>query len=130
MKPGSEIKCPHCESDAFAIKKTEMDGWTNLGEILACSACDAKIADYDQTTYSDNKTTSAKSALSSFLDVEEEEKKVLQVSEEEKQFCRDCGHYIEHPFLSRCSLLDKTVNPMDDCQEFIKKKKASSKKKE
>ena len=123
MKPGSEIKCPHCGIEAFAIKKTEMDGWTNLGEILACSACDAKIADYDQNTLSNTQTDSAKSALASLLDTEVEEKKVLQVSEEEKQFCRDCGHYIEHPFLSRCSLLDKTVNPMDDCGEFIKKEK-------
>ena len=119
MRPGKEIKCPHCGNDAFAVKKTLMDGWTNLGEILACSACDGKIADFNSET--ENKTHSAKSALASFLDVEVEEKKAFQVSDEEKQFCRDCGHYIEHPFLSRCSLLDKTVNPMDDCKEFIKR---------
>jgi len=119
MKPGEEIKCPHCGKDAFTIKKTLMDGWTNLGEVLACSACDAKIADFDKTAPLDNKTNSAKSALSSLLGVEEEKKKELQVTEEERQFCRDCGHYIEHPFLSRCSLFDKEVNPMDDCPEFI-----------
>ncbi len=120
MKPGEEIKCAQCGSDAFAVKKTEMDGWTNLGEILACSACNAKIADLNTTTQSKESSNSAKSALSSFLGVEEEKKKEFKASEEEKQFCRDCGHYIEHPFLSRCELLDKTVNPMNDCPKFLK----------
>ena len=120
MKPGQEIKCPHCGSDAFAIKKTLMDGWTNLGEILACSACNKKITDFNAETEREHKTNSAKSALASFLDVEVEEKRELQVSDQEKQFCRDCGNYIAHPFLSRCSLLNKTVNPMDDCDQFIK----------
>ena len=121
MKVGEEIKCPHCGSDAFVIKKTLMDGWTNLGEILACSACGEKIADLNTETEQAHKTNSAKSALASFLDVEIEKKQELHVTDKEKQFCKDCGHYIIHPFLSRCSLFDKEVDPMDDCDKFIRR---------
>ena len=123
MKPGEQITCPHCENDAFATKKTLMDGWTNLGEVLACSACDKKVGDLDDSIPFEDKTSSAKSALSDFLGVEEEKQKEFEVSEEEKYFCRDCGHYIEHPFLTRCQLFDKKVSPMDDCPEFKKREK-------
>ncbi len=122
MQTGEQINCPHCGNDAFAKKKTLMDGWTNLGEILACSACDAKVADLDESQPDDDRKSFAKSALSDFLGVKEEEKiKRLDVSEAEKHFCRDCGHCIEHPFLIRCLLFNKKVNPMDDCPEFKKK---------
>ena len=122
MKQGDQIECPHCGNDAFATKKTLMDGWTNLGEVLACSACEKKVGDIEDPKASNDKVSSAKSALSDFLGVEEEEKKELEVSEEEKHFCRDCGHYIEHPFLTRCSYWDKEVSPMDDCPKWIPKK--------
>ena len=120
MKQGEEVKCPHCGKEAFVIKKTLMDGWTNLGEVFACSACEAKLADIEKKRTPAKETNSAKSALSSLLGVEEEEKKEFIVSDEEKQFCRDCAHYIEHPFLTRCSLFDKKVSPMDDCPKWEK----------
>ena len=117
MKKGDRIECPHCGNDAFAVKKTLMDGWTNLGEVLACSACGEKVGDIGEEAESPKKNI-AKSALADFLGVEEEEKKVLSATENEKHFCRDCIHYLKHPFLTRCSLHDKDVNPMDDCSDF------------
>jgi hypothetical protein len=120
MKHGQEIKCPHCGRVTFVIKKTLMDGWTNLGEVLACSLCNMKVADIEKSNSPDKGQKSAKSALSNLLGVEEEEQIEFQVSDEEKQFCRDCRHYIEHPFLTRCSLLDKKVSPMDDCPKWEK----------
>jgi len=47
MKPGQQTKCPHCGKDCFLVKKTLMDGWTKVGDILACSCCSAKIADLE-----------------------------------------------------------------------------------
>ena len=121
MKLGEKIQCPHCGNDAFAVKKTLMDGWTNLGEVIACSACEKKLADLDNEATAPDKNSTAKSALADLLGIEEEKKKELKVSEEEKQFCRDCAHYVQHPFLTRCSLFEKDVNPMDDCKEFKRK---------
>ena len=33
-------------------------------------------------------------------------------------FCRDCRHYVKHPFLSRCGRHDCEVEPMQDCPDF------------
>ena len=121
MKVGSEIICPHCGEDSFASKKTVMDGWTKIGDIFVCAACGAKLQDIEekQTETSDtHKKSSGLSALAGALGVKETEKTTLDLSEDEKRFCRDCAHFISHPFLDRCSLLGKDVAPMDDCDKF------------
>ena len=120
MKPGTEITCPHCGQDSFASKKTLMDGWTKIGEILVCASCGAKLADIDEKSVDSSRGNVASGLykLAGALGVEEAEKRELRMDDDEKRFCRDCAHFISHPFLSRCSLLDKEVNPMDDCGEF------------
>ena len=123
MKHGEELDCPHCGNSTFVIKKAVMDGWTKAGDIFACSGCDAKIADVEEKTFAfEEKSSEASSALAGFLGVEKEEKKELSATEEEKRFCRDCGNLVSHPFLTRCELHKKDVNPMDDCPDFIEKK--------
>lgn len=123
MKHGDEYDCPQCGQNTFVVKKAVMDGWTKSGDILACSGCDAKIADVEETKIGFEKPSSESSAaLAGFLGVEQEEKKELSATDEEKHFCRDCGHLVSHPFLTRCDLHKKDVNPMDDCPDFIQKK--------
>ena len=121
MKVGEEIVCPHCGEDSFASKKSVMDGWTKKGEIFVCAACGAKLADcVDSSVASDasgGKST-AISSLAGALGIDEIEKPTIEVSDNEKRFCRDCAHFISHPFLNRCSLLGKEVAPMDDCDGF------------
>ena len=34
------------------------------------------------------------------------------------RFCRDCKHYLRHPFVSRCLLTGRDVEPMGDCPSF------------
>ena len=120
MNVGDQIKCPHCGNETFLEKKVLMDGWTNLGEVLACNMCGEKIADIDNEPKEllPEKNDNAKDLLSNFLGVEEIEHPTLTATKEEKKFCRDCKHYIAHPFLTRCNLFDKEVNPMDDCEKF------------
>ena len=38
-----------------------------------------------------------------------------------RRFCRDCRHYISHPFLSRCDRHDRAADPMGDCPDFTPK---------
>lgn len=126
MKHGDEIDCPHCGKSTFIVKKAVMDGWSKAGDIFACSGCDAKIADCEEKEIDETKSDSvASSALAGFLGVEKEEKKELTATEDEKHFCRDCGHLVSHPFLTRCELHKKDVNPMDDCPDFTRKKSVS-----
>lgn len=124
MKHGDELNCPHCGQSTFVIKKAVMDGWTKAGDIFSCSGCDAKIADVEEPKkgLADKKSSESSAALAGFLGVEKEEKKELTATDEEKHFCRDCAHLVSHPFLTRCDLHKKDVNPMDDCPDFMKKK--------
>lgn len=123
MKHGDELDCPHCGKSTFIIKKAVMDNWTKSGDIFACSGCGAKIADVEETPFAfEEKSSAASSALAGFLGVEKEKKKELSVTDDEKHFCRDCGNLVAHPFLTRCDLHKKDVNPMDDCPDFIQKK--------
>lgn len=43
-------------------------------------------------------------------------------------FCRDCKHYLFHPYKSRCCLKEIDVEPMDDCPSFSMRTKDDVKK--
>ncbi len=122
MKHGDEIECTACGSSAFVLKKPRMDGWKKIGDEFVCSACGEKIADdAEDEAKPAEKSDAASSALLGFLGMEKEEKKKIVATEDEKHFCRDCGQLVQHPFLFRCDLHKKDVNPMDDCPDFIRK---------
>ena len=122
MKQGEEVECIHCGKSTFVVKKSVMDGWTKTGDIFACSLCDAKLADVeDEAVERDNRSSQASSALAGFLDTEPEEQIELVAEGSEAHFCRDCDNLIVHPFLIRCELYDKDVDPMGDCPDFVKR---------
>lgn len=122
MKTGNEIKCSFCGKDSFAIKGTEMDGWILKGEILKCSSCGKKLADIPKATEVDKQpsTDGKLDKLASFLGTEKVVHKTID-SDGDKVFCKDCKHYIKHPFLNRCGLHAKEVDPMNDCSDFVRK---------
>jgi len=118
MKAGEEIVCEFCGKDSFLVKKAIMNEWRKDGDFLACSACGEKIGHLDAGSRA---SEGKKMALLSLLDAEEEKKLEFSASDDEKRFCRDCGNFISHPFLSRCALHKKNVEPMDDCIQFKRK---------
>ncbi len=117
------MKCPHCGKDCFLVKKTLMDGWKKTGDILACSCCSEKIADMEDEKAKSVDTSRKFSALENLLSEKKKEGPKIESSDDEKHFCRDCMHFVSHPFLSRCELHKKNVEPMEDCPSFIKKTK-------
>ncbi len=121
MKPGQQLKCPHCGKECFLVKKAMMDGWTKVGDILSCSCCSAKIAELEDEKAKTSDINSKFSSLENLLSEKKKEGPKIESTEDEKHFCRDCIHFVAHPFLSRCELRKKNVNPMDDCVEFKKK---------
>lgn len=123
MKPGEEFECEFCNKHSFLIKKTIMDGWTKKNEVLSCSSCGKIIEEIktdDLTGRHDDTENDKLDKLAKFLGTEKEKKKTIK--SEEKKFCRDCEHYIIHPFVNRCGLKDIEVHPMDDCGLFKRKK--------
>jgi hypothetical protein len=131
MRAGDEIICMHCGANSFLVKKAVMDGWTKKEEILACSSCSEvveKICKKEELLKSKTKEQLKEKSLdkfSSFIGVEQVKKPAIDDENNEKYFCRDCRHYISHPFLDRCSLNQVEVNPMDDCKSFERKKECS-----
>jgi hypothetical protein len=69
------------------------------------------------------KNSAAMGKLSSLFGGEKQDEKPKIHADGEKKFCRDCMHLVSHPFLTRCSLHAKEVNPMDDCPDFKSKVK-------
>ncbi len=121
MKQGEEIVCPHCKMDSFLVKTNLMDGWTFKGEILICSLCKQKIADISNDNVKEAPMLDGKlDKLAALLGEENANKQILLESNEKKLFCRDCRSYISHPFMNRCQLHAKEVNPMDDCRDFTR----------
>ena len=123
MKQGDSIDCPLCGKNSFLKKVPVLDGWTKKGDILACAACSGKIADLPPEGEGPVPFPKIKS-ISSLENIFGEKYSAtpkIEVSEDEKAFCRDCKHYISHPFMNRCGLHNKNVNPMDDCSDFARK---------
>jgi len=123
LTPGRTFSCDACGNQSVAKLKPRMDGWTRVGDDLVCGLCGAvTIEDYSPES---SKTAAPsfenRDALSQALGVEFEERQDLGevLGEDGKtRFCRDCKHYIKHPFLSRCGYWDRPVEPMNDCPRF------------
>lgn len=125
FKKGMQITCPHCQQDSIVKQQTEMDGWTKVGTYLSCALCGERLqnAKSETATPPASKTdTGGKKNLLDFLGTDEESQKELLTDDGQRCFCRDCSHLLEHPFKVYCLLHKKTVNPMDDCPDFQRKK--------
>ena len=123
MKAGDEINCIHCGKHGFLVKKAKMEGWKKVGDMLICSSCGQIIVDVEESPIKEDIEEDIPSndkldSLLSFLGTEQLEKKTIEVGE--KTFCRDCIHYVKHPFFSKCGLNNEDINPMDDCESYKK----------
>jgi hypothetical protein len=129
--PGKEFHCVSCGRDSVVHKKAVLLDW-QVRYDLVCGLCGAQLLEgYTEGKTPDSAPTSGKSEkLAQFLQVEAEatSRPVDLLGEEavnEREFCRDCRHYIHHPFLSRCSLWHKEIGPMESCERFEIKKNGS-----
>ena len=118
MKAGDVFRCPACGQESIVKVHRKMDGFRCLGEELVCMLCGAVLPEEAPA----GKGGAVKSAnpLAALLGVEDAAPERL-ADDSGRGFCRDCKHYISHPFLSRCDLHDRGVNPMDDCPDFCGK---------
>jgi protein-arginine kinase activator protein McsA len=123
---GEKIRCPHCGHDSVAKVQRVMDGWTVVEERIVCALCQEPLpTDAPPTEDTTDASMSRLNALEDLLGQTSESMKSID-AEDDAHFCKDCIHFLRHPFLSRCLFHDRPTEPMDDCADFAPRPIAES----
>ena len=125
---GESFTCPHCGRESVVDTRPRMDGWTVLGTDLVCAICESVLAPADEPEANEadapeaaNTDAAARTAALELLATEAEtgpDAGDVLGDRREAHFCRDCVHYIKHPFGARCAVWGRRVDPMNDCPRF------------
>ena len=130
MKAGDHIRCPHCGDNTFVKEEVVMDGWTVQGKQLVCALCGRNLADAaapDAAPENDAADPGRLAALSGLLGEKPVEKPRLDTTGDLRHFCKDCLHFIVHPFMTRCGKFNRDVDPMGDCPSYQPRPKETKK---
>jgi len=138
LRKGAHLKCPHCGRESVVVVQGQFDGWKKVGEVFVCGLCEKPLGpvnDGNQSTAASEQEGEGEAQRArALLGLGEEAANAQQSSpanlldldlqESSAHFCRDCRHYLIHPFISRCLLHDTPVEPMGDCSEFQERAQA------
>lgn len=114
------MRCPVCKEDSFPKKKLKTEGWKVVGEIEYCALCGAEWKKESAVSSADSKASGSKSRLAALLGDDLPEKIELSGCAD-TCFCRNCRHFIIHPFKTVCALTDEETDPMSECSKFEEK---------
>ena len=121
MLPNDKIICPACKEESMAKLKNKMDGFTTVGKVLVCMLCGAELEEYKASETAAGGNEKKLEQLGMLLGAAPSAMVRLAAADEEKRFCKDCKHFLKHPFVDRCEIDNKPVDPMDDCEKFEKR---------
>ena len=121
MLPNEKIICPACKEESMAKLKNKMDGFTTVGKVLVCMLCGAELEEYKASETAAGGNEKKLEQLGMLLGAAPSATVRLAAADEEKRFCKDCKHFLKHPFVDRCEIDNKPVDPMDDCEKFEKR---------
>jgi len=111
MSLGREIHCTACGKDALVRREAVYDGFKKTGEQWVCVSCGHAYEEADAPW----KTSRARPQIFSDDDAP---KRVNLFTDDERQNCRHCKHYLVNPFTQRCGLHRKEVQATDCCPDF------------
>ncbi|MBE6404008.1 MAG: hypothetical protein E7039_09860 [Lentisphaerae bacterium] len=121
MQPNDKITCPACKEASIAKLKNKMDGFTKVGQVLVCMLCGAELETYKAPETAISSGEKKLGELGLLLGAVPSATVRLAAADDEKRFCKDCKHFLKHPFVDRCDIDNKPVDPMDDCGNFEKR---------
>lgn len=110
------MKCPFCGEDSFAKKKNIMGGWTLIKTVSVCALCGQELPE-KELAEAEGKADARRAGLEALLG-ETLPDKVTLVLTSDREYCRNCRHFIEHPFCMRCGKNGCAVDPMGSCSGF------------
>ena len=106
----------------MAKLKNKLDGFRKVGEVLVCMLCGAELESVDASSSAGAaQTTNKLNDLSLLLGAVPSARARLTAADDEQRFCKDCAHFLPHPFVDRCELDNRPVEAMDDCPEYQKR---------
>ena len=112
------MKCPFCLEESFAKKKNIMDGWKVAKVVQVCALCGRELP--EEKKIETDPAAARSAAFAALLGGEALEKVQLQGSAD-RDFCRNCVNFIEHPFQTLCALNGSAADPMGNCAKFKEK---------
>ena len=121
MREGESFVCPRCGERSIVKSKNKMDGFALVGKVLVCVLCGAELG--KPADGGAEKKPSGSSRLAALLgeSAAPEAKADLTPDEGYGRFCRNCVHFIEHPFKTLCGIDGHAADPMGECPRFKKK---------
>ena len=110
--------CPACGEKTVVKLKTEHLDWSRTRKFFACAMCGAELGTPDDTSAAAAPDSSRRDALAALLGGGGIERPTLAPGEAHGHFCRNCRHFVAHPFKSMCSLRRRETDPGSDCDRF------------
>ena len=120
---GERIVCPLCGKRSAVKIHHRIENFKVVESYAVCALCQKRLPKPTAPAEQEKKPSALAALLGMTAEEEqkqrdrrEAEKKIL--GDTSRRFCKDCRHYIKHPFLSRCGLTNHCAEPMDDCERF------------
>ena len=121
------IDCPSCGESTVPVKRSERLDWSTVDVYWGCALCGARLPIEDDSEIENGnapgKSPESIDKLAGFLgnnkeEIEHHSARTLLDDGSELQFCRDCKHFLKHPFVCRCLFHDRDTEPMKHCSDF------------
>ncbi len=110
-----ELRCPACGRDSWLLRKPKYEGFTKVGETLACALCGHEFSSEAEIPFKDRRKPQVFS--------EDDRPRPVKVFHEDEKgkMCRYCAEYVVNPFLQRCGKHHCEVQATDTCPHFKSK---------
>lgn len=118
MKAGEMLRCPHCAEQTVAREKNILSGWKVTGTVLVCPLCGGELGVPEKSGNAPSRSSGSEKLAALLGDVDTGPELRLEKTEEYGRFCRNCRHFIVHPFQSRCGRTGLGADPMGECGQF------------
>lgn len=121
--PNQEFICPQCGMRAVIREEEIVEGlFEVVGKRHICSLCGWQIPEEQMVLSnqisSDNRFPTDDSALDALFGDDTRSDHGPVLADETVRFCKNCHHYLKSPFLSRCLLNNRDVDPLGICEQF------------
>ncbi|MBR6470175.1 MAG: hypothetical protein IKS83_00130 [Victivallales bacterium] len=121
--PNQDFVCPQCGLRSVVRAEEIVAGlFEVVGKRYVCSSCGWQIPDEQIALSSDKSSDRFHSTDDETLNALFGENlpvaNGLTLEDEATRFCKNCKHYLQSPFLSRCLLHNREVEPLEVCEQF------------